>query len=137
MNFLELLDYIKKNEGLRLTPYKCPKGYWTIGYGLNLETSFTKEMAQCLLELKAHSIYSEVVRSCPWFLELNTVRQQVIMDMAYNMGVAGVLTFKKMIRAIIAKDYNRAGKEILDSNYHTDVGKRAELNAMLMMSGVI
>ena len=30
-------ELLKKFEGFRLKPYKCPAGKWTIGYGRNLE----------------------------------------------------------------------------------------------------
>lgn len=33
----QVLDHIKKREGLRLAPYKCPANQWTIGYGHRLK----------------------------------------------------------------------------------------------------
>ena len=33
----QLIEQLKKHEGLVLKPYKCPVGKLTIGYGHNLE----------------------------------------------------------------------------------------------------
>ena len=136
MDFLKFLSQVKTNEGLRLKPYKDAKGFWTIGYGCNLETSFTKEMAQCILELKAHAIYVEILRRFSWFPDLDDVRQRAIMDMAFNMGVDGVAGFKKMIAAIKAKNFTTAGKEVLNSDYANDVGDRAHRVARMISLGV-
>lgn len=54
-----------------------------------------------------------------WFTEnLSNFQQAIILDLAYNIGVAGVLQFKKMIAAIQQRNYGIAGTEMLDSKYH-------------------
>jgi lysozyme len=54
-----------------------------------------------------------------WFAEdLSEFQQAIILDLAYNIGVAGVLKFKKMIAAIKQRNYGIAGTEMLNSKYH-------------------
>ncbi len=54
-----------------------------------------------------------------WFTDdLSDFQQAIIIDLAYNIGVAGVLKFKNMIAAIKQRNYGIAGEEMLDSKYH-------------------
>ena len=56
-------NLIKKNEGLRLKPYKCTEGVLTIGYGYNLENNFYPGVLQ---KLRVH------------FDDLNATQQEII-----------------------------------------------------------
>lgn len=54
-----------------------------------------------------------------WFTDdLSCFQQAIIIDLAYNIGVAGVLKFQNMIAAIKQRNYGIACEEMLDSNYH-------------------
>jgi lysozyme len=54
-----------------------------------------------------------------WFTDyLSEFQQAIILDLAYNIGVAGVLKFKNMIKAIEQHNYGIACEEMLDSKYH-------------------
>jgi lysozyme len=54
-----------------------------------------------------------------WFTDdLSEFQQAIILDLAYNIGVAGVLKFKRMIKAIKQRNYGIACEEMLDSKYH-------------------
>lgn len=54
-----------------------------------------------------------------WFTDdLSDFQQAIIIDLAYNIGVAGVLKFAKMIQAIKQRNYGIAGEEMLHSRYH-------------------
>jgi lysozyme len=68
-----------------------------------------QEILNCRYALRKHS----------WFTnDLSEFQQAIILDLAYNIGVAGVLKFKKMIEAIKQRNYGIACEEMLDSNYH-------------------
>lgn len=56
----------------------------------------------------------------------------VIFDMAYQMGVNGLLKFEKMLAAIDEEDYETAADELLDSNYARQTPERANRNADLL-----
>ena len=75
------------------------------------------------------------LRQFAWFRDLDTVRQEVMTDMAFNLGVRGVMNFKKMIAALEAKDYTQAAAEMLDSTWQQEVGDRARELAAMMIHG--
>mgnify|MGYP003646629895 CR=1 FL=1 len=121
---------IKLNEGLRLEVYTCPAGNKTFGFGTNLEVSLDniivtinncKDKETLAVELLQRDIINcnEALNAQRWFAEdLSEFQQAIILDLAYNIGVAGVLKFKNMIAAIEQRNYGIAGDEMLHSRYH-------------------
>ncbi len=124
--FLDFIEDIKEREGWRPNPYRCPKGHLTIGYGINLDVGITKEQGELLLLCKATEVYLEVEKKLPVFKRLSPARRGVLLDMAYNVGVGGLLKFKNMIHALILADYNLAADEMLNSQWHRDFTKWAD-----------
>jgi len=132
----KLIEKIETEEGYSERMYKCPADYWTIGAGINLETTaIPKEVADLWLKIIVESRIS-VLKHYEWFNSLNDARQIVIADMAYQMGVGGLLKFQKMIQAILEADYSLAAKEMLDSKWaREDSPARADRNAKIMRTG--
>ncbi len=133
---MKLIEQIKRHEGFRSKPYKCTAGKLTIGYGLNLDAGVSEELAELILEYQVKRITKEL-RKLEWFFDIDSfARQDVIVNMAFNLGVAGVCGFHKMINAISMHDYHEAANEMLDSKWFKDVGNRAIELAEQMRSGV-
>jgi lysozyme len=121
-----LLDQLKRDEGLRLTPYRCTAGKLTIGYGRNLEdVGISKEEAEFLLASDAAKAQISVAKALPWFTKLTIPRQAVLVNMAFNMGIAGLLKFKNTLRLIETGEYAEAAKAMLDSKWAEQTGQRA------------
>lgn len=130
------LERTKRYEGLSLKPYKCPAGYITIGYGHNLEANgITQEMAEELLKTDLAYARMEVGAKLPWSAKLNDARQYVLVDMAFNMGISRLLTFKKMLAALKEGFWERAAHEALDSKWAKQVGRRAKELAEIIRTG--
>ena len=130
------LKYTKKYEGLNLYPYLCPMKHLTIGYGHNLENGITPEVAQQLLLADLAQAQLEVGKKFPWSNQLGEVRQFVLVDMCFNMGIKKLLTFKKMLAALEKGYYDRAAYEMLNSRWAGQVGRRATELAKMMETGV-
>lgn len=134
---MRVLDKIKKEEGFRARMYDCPSGKKTVGYGINLEaTPIPEPVADHWLRHEIDGIRNELVQH-EWFNAMSIQRQGVIIDMAYNMGVVGVLGFRRMIMALSAHDYETAAREMLDSQYARQVPNRAQRNAESLITGVL
>jgi lysozyme len=71
-----------------------------------------------------------------WFTQLDVPRQNVLIEMAFNLGVRGLLGFKKMIEAIQSKNYKLASTEMLDSTWAKQVKSRAARMAKRMELGI-
>lgn len=143
---------LKIHEGLRLQPYRCTKGKLTIGVGRNLDDNpltpeeekvvgdwrhgITKAAAMYLLRNDIKSVYRDLKRYLPFFKELDEERQYALIDMAFNLGVVGLLRFQKMLTAIACGNYEQAAYECLNSRYAKITGRRAERIAEVIRHGV-
>lgn len=129
---MNVIDMLKRHEGLRLHPYRDTVGKLTIGYGHNLsDNGITQREADMLLHDDL-LVLERQLPAYPWFAKLNPTRQAVIIDMAFNLGVAGLLQFTGMIAAIEADDYAQAAAEILDSKAARQLPNRYHELAHLM-----
>ena len=153
----DLIEKLIVAEGLRLQVYKDTLGIDTIGIGRNLEDrGITKEELDDLdiptIEhvyeygiTEADAVYlatndvqiveEELVRAHPCVDKLDSVRQLVLMDMAFNMGVPRLCKFKKMWNAIHNEDFINAAKEMLDSRWANQVKSRSTKLANAMHNG--
>jgi lysozyme len=132
-----LIQQIKSDEGERLRVYKCTKGKNTIGYGRNLDDNgISKQEAEMLLINDLHRVEEGLQRN-----ELinghDYVRRAVLYNMAFQLGINGLLGFEKMIAAYRIKDYRTAAEEMLDSLWASEkqTPKRAKRLANQMISG--
>lgn len=136
MNLERAKHYTKRFEGLRLKPYTCPAGKLTIGYGHNLDDNgITEDIAVRLLDADLKTAEREVRQRFTHFYKLNEARQFVLVDMAFNMGIAKLMTFKKMFAALAKDEYPTAAREMLNSKWAVQVGNRAKALAEIMKSG--
>ena len=131
-------EQVKKHEGLRLRMYKDTKGIATVGYGFNLEANdIPKEMAEGLFDLKYKEHRVELFSKRPWIINLDPVRQGVLYDMAYNMGVPKLLTFINTLLAIKEGRYGDAAENMRQSLWYKQVGERAKTLVKQMETGEI
>lgn len=130
-----LRDLLIKHEGVRLKPYTDSVGKLTIGCGRNLDDlGITEREALVLLENDIVRTRREVSGFFPWFKDLDEVRQDVMINMAFNLGLPRLLGFQKMLVAVKHQDWEEAAKQMLDSKWAEQVGSRAlELSNMMRM----
>jgi len=124
----KLVDQLIKHEGLKLKPYHCPAGKLTIGVGRNLEDKgisqkeavflLKNDIDECVADLEG--LFKEKFDSFPEKVKM------VLIDMRFNLCATGFRSFRKMIKAVEESDFDKASKEMKDSNWYSQVGKRAE-----------
>lgn len=131
----KLKEHIKLSEGFVAKPYICPAGKQTIGYGFNIEDrGIPEEVADYWLEHELRLI-EEGLSKDPVYLMLDPVRQSVLLDMAYNLGLTRLRKFKKMFRALYDRDFKKASEEMLDSKWARQVKGRAQKLSEIMHTG--
>lgn len=147
----EKIQRLVMHEGIRLMPYYCTKGKQTIGVGRNLddnplteeekrvcgdwEKGITKQAAFYLLRHDIERTEKECKQKIAIYDVLDDERQYALLDMAFNLGVAGVLKFKKMLMAMACGYFEDAAKECLDSKYAKETGQRAKRIADTIRTG--
>lgn len=134
---MNALDIIKFDEGLELKPYRCPAGKLTIGYGHNLDDNgITKEIAEFIFKSDVTAVAQELRNVFAFYDNLSEVRQGVLLNMAFNMGIPKLLGFKKMIAALEANNYLRAAQELVDSKAARELPKRYQRLYQMMLHDV-
>ena len=132
------LEQIKRHEGFESKPYEDSVGVLTIGYGTNIQDGITPAEAAVLLAMRLNGVTTELVNNLPAIegeVSLNEPRLAVLINMAYNLGMPRLLTFKKMFAALAEGDFETASIEMLDSKWAKQVKGRAVELALQMRTG--
>lgn len=131
-----LVDLLTLHEGYRQFPYRDTVGKLTIGIGFNLDdTGLFEDEAKAILALRIGRTARQLTKHLPWITNLDPVRQAVLLDMAFNLGVPGLLKFKNTLAHIQAGRYKAAAVNMLLSKWADQVGKRAVRLSQMMESG--
>lgn len=131
-----LVGMIIRHEELRLFPYKCTSRKLTIGVGRNLDDNgISEDEAMYMLRNDLSRCMIEARGALPFFDTLLDARQDVIINMVFNLGLTKFLRFKKMIKALEDKNYDKASEEMLDSKWAKQVKGRAIELAQIMSTG--
>lgn len=120
---MSYVEDIKNEEGFKGVVYKCTEGFDTIGYGTKLP--LTKEEATLLLEYRLGKLKSEL-NSSLYALEAPAEVWDILYNMAYQLGVPGLLKFGKFIKALQNRNYSQASIEMLDSKWASQTPNRAK-----------
>ena len=123
---MDIYEQLRRDEGVQSHPYTDTTGNLTIGVGRNLNAKgLTGEEISHLLENDVRELTMELGGRLPWYQALDDARQGVVQNMAFNMGIAGLEGFPRMLQAIAQGDWNTAADEMRDSLWAKQVGDRA------------
>jgi lysozyme len=133
----QLLEMLKRHEGVESHVYRCSAGYETIGVGRNISKSglgLTDDEVDYLLENDIVRVIKELSSEYPWFRGLDKVRKDAMIDISFNLGATRLRGFRRALAAMDAADYKTASLEFLDSKWSRDVkGRSTELAYMIEM----
>lgn len=127
---------LRLDEGEVYHMYKDSKGIETIGVGHNLQTTPLSKYAVSQILTDDIQNVRERLRLWPVWSVLDPVRQGVLVNLSFWLGVDGLLGFHKMLTYATNKDYEKAADEIENSTLpNTDIG-RANRLATQMRTGI-
>lgn len=121
-----LTEDLIRHEGYRTHLYEDTAGILTIGVGYNIEEKGLPDyIIKLLLNDSIEEAKSELGRVFEPWKGLSRVRQDVLVNMMFNLGAPRFLKFKKFIKAIKNNDFDTAADEMLASRWAKQVGNRA------------
>jgi len=133
----KLVAELTRDEGVRLKPYNDSQGKLTIGIGRNLsDVGISREEADNMLLGDIERTCLDLDRAIPWWTKLSEVRQRVLANMAFNLGVPGLLAFRRTLEMVQEGKYEDASREMLVSAWASQVGPRAQRLSNMMRDGV-
>lgn len=132
-----LKDQLIRDEALRLKPYTDSVGKLTIGIGRNLtDDGISLQEADVLLANDIASATATLEASFPWTTTLDDVRKGALLNMAFNMGIDGLMEFRDFLAKMRLGDFRGAAGAMLDSLWAKQVGERATRLSMQIQSGI-
>ncbi|MBB3910116.1 glycoside hydrolase family protein [Sphingomonas desiccabilis] len=152
---------LKRDEGWVLKrTYRCTENKLSAGCGRNLDdvglspaeldlfgvtlayvrrNGLTAAQAEVCLDNDIDRSIADLDRRLPWWRQLDPVRQRVLVNMCFNMGIGnsskGLLSFRNTLQLIRDGNYQSAARNMLVSKWARQVGKRADRLAELMRLG--
>lgn len=131
----ELVKHQRWAEAVRKFPYEDSVGKITIGVGRNLEdVGLSEEEINYLHNNDLDRTWQEA-SGLHWFAGLDDVRKLIVLDMIFNMGLKRFLGFVNTIEALTHRDFPRAAREMVDSRWYRQTGRRAKRLVRAMATG--
>ena len=139
-----LLKELRRDEGVQYNKYLDSVGIPTCGVGHNLKAHplpegwcfpLSDEQIDGLLAADLMMVFSGLDAHVGWWRTLSYARQRVLANMAFNLGVDGLLKFKNTLKFIQMGAYAEAATGMLVSTWARQTGKRAERLAQMMREG--
>jgi lysozyme len=131
---------LRRDEGEKLSVYQDHLGFWTIGIGHLVDARkggrISPRISQLIFEEDLRDKMAELNRTLPWWLKLDEARQGVLLNMAFQLGVGGLLKFGRTLLAIESGRYADAATYMLDSLWAQQTPERARRLAEQMRTGV-
>lgn len=130
---------LTRDEGEKLSAYVDTKGYLTIGIGRLIDSrkggGISADESAYLFSNDFAGKLAELRKRVPWFDQLDVARQGVLLNMAFQLGVNGLLGFKNTLSMIQRGDFKDAAVEMLDSLWAKQTPERAKRLSIQMESG--
>lgn len=140
-----LLSELRRDEGVIPYEYKDSLGFSTIGVGRLIDKrkngGLSDDEIDYLLANDVRRTIADLDKNLPWWRDLSAVRQRVMVNMAFNLGIgsatigSGLLGFKNTLSMIQSGDYDGAANGMLNSRWAKQVGQRAKRLSIMMREG--
>ena len=137
---MSLIENIKAHEGCSARIYKDSVGKATVGYGFLVSAlspdelklnggkiePMSREVAEKILNLKVSKLKKRVFQCLPWLESKPQSVQDTLIEMAYQLGLAGLMGFHHTLGCIEAGDYAQATRNLRASLLYRQTPKRVE-----------
>ena len=138
MNLGVLKEQIIRHEGEVPHAYQDHLGYWTIGVGRLIDErrggGLSEYEIEYLLDADIKRVHNQLTQRIAFWGRLSDSQQRALCNMAFQLGVNGVLNFRRMLAALDRGDTAAAEAEALDSRWAVQTPNRArEVAAMLRL----
>ena len=136
----QLTAQLRRDEGTKATVYKDTLGFDTIGVGRLIDSrkpgaGLRPDEIDYLLRNDINDRVAALTKALPWFDRLDEARRGVLINMAFQLGTAGLLGFKSTLALVAAGKYSEAAEQMLKSKWAAQTPARAKRLAEQMKTG--
>ena len=147
MDQTKLAIELRRDEGVRYSPYydNATPPNATVGVGHNLRAKplpnevypLTDLRVDQILAVDLQDVFHGLDLNLPWWRQLDEVRQRVLANMCFNLGIYGLLTFKNTLGFMKNGEYIRASQNLKASKWYSQVGQRAVRLCQSIETGIM
>jgi lysozyme len=134
VDYEKLLDQLIRIEGLRLDPYRDAKGLIAADEQY-AQSAGVSGRTLTVLEADVRRVARELNELWPVLGKLDPVRQRVMIHMAFNMRVSGLLAMGRFVSAVEFGFWEAAVEDMLVSPWAKAEKRRALVLAEMMRTG--
>ncbi len=135
----KLKAQLRRDEGSRSYAYQDTRGYWTIGVGHLIDRrggGLKPKFIEALFDDDIDEKVAQLTMAIPFWPRIDPIRQGVLVNMCFNLGIDGLLGFHNFLAALERGEHDAAADAMADSQWHRQVGARALRLEETMRSGV-
>jgi len=140
---MDLRSQLIEFEGWENAAYPDPltgADPWTIGVGhtgteVHKALVWGDELIGATLDADIAEKTAQVRKALPWFDQLNEPRKAVIVGMCFQLGLNGMLGFKRTLASVRDERFEDAANGMLTSKWAKQTPKRVRRLAAQMASG--
>lgn len=130
---------LRREESEVLHAYQDHLGFWTIGVGILIDKrkggGLLPEESAFILNNRIRIVSEQIRHELPWFDRLSEPRKAVLIGMAFQMGLEGLLGFSNTLKYIERGQYGLAASNMLLSKWASQTPARAKRMAEQLDSG--
>ena len=135
----QITKQLRRDEGVVSNAYQDSLGYWTIGVGRLIDKRKGGKLRDNEIDFLLSNDIDEVEEALgariSFYKGLDEARRGVLLNMAFNLGIDGLMAFKNTLSLVGAGKYKEASVEMLKSKWATQVGNRAVRLSKQMATG--
>ena len=136
----QLTAQLRRDEGTKAAAYNDSLGFLTIGVGRLIDSrkpgsGLRPDEIDYLLRNDINDRTQALTKALPWFSALDDARRGVLINMAFQLGTAGLLGFKSTLALAAAGKYAEAAEQMLKSKWAAQTPARAKRLAEQMKTG--
>lgn len=136
---MNVYEQLRREEGCVPHAYQDHLGYVTIGVGRLIDKrkggGLTDDEIDYLLRNDVERCIADLRKHLPFFDSLSEPRQAVLIGMRFQMGMTGLLGFRKALAEMERGDFTAAAEHMLDSRWATQTPGRAARMARQLSLG--
>lgn len=139
MNLILIKKMLEEEERFVPHVYKDSRGIFTIGIGHMVDErlggGISYEIAQAILDEDVEVSIASLNVYIPWWTELDEVRQLILVDMCFNLGIKKLLKFRNTLAAIKNRNWDAAADGMRNSLWYQQTKRRARRLVAMMETG--
>ena len=136
----QLTAQLRRDEGTMATAYQDHLGFLTVGVGRLIDSrkpgaGLRPDEIDYMLRNDINDRVQALTKALPWFDRLDEARRGVLLNMAFQLGTAGLLEFSYTLGLVRDGKYAEASMQMLKSRWASQTPERAKRLAEQMKTG--